>query len=311
MTRLVFLLLAFCFLAPCTHAKGLAVVLNSADASISLIDIARQTELRREPVLREPHHLALTPDGRALLVGDTAGNEFLFLDPVTGAIQRRMTVSDPYQLGFSPDGRWLTVTGLARNEIDIYDAESFKLAKRLPAATMPSHLAYAPDGSMVYITLQGTNRLVAINLKSLAPAWNVEIGPTPAGVIWNRDKLLVGIMGNDYVAVIDPVDGHVERRIITGRGAHNLFFSPDRSVIYVANRVDGSISALDPVSLAVLRTYKVPGGPDCMAFPGDGKLWVTQRFAEKVGVLDLASGELHSIAVGRSPHGIFLNVAAP
>ena len=64
-------------------ASGLAFVVNSGGASISLVDMSSQKEVRRIPVLREPHHLALSPDGRSLLVGDTVGNEMLFLDPAT------------------------------------------------------------------------------------------------------------------------------------------------------------------------------------------------------------------------------------
>ena len=44
-------------------ASGLAFVINSGGASISLVDMSTQKELRRIPVLREPHHLALSPDG--------------------------------------------------------------------------------------------------------------------------------------------------------------------------------------------------------------------------------------------------------
>ncbi|MBV8522880.1 MAG: YncE family protein, partial [Acetobacteraceae bacterium] len=94
-------------------AAGLAVVANSGGASISLIDMQKQVELRRIPALREPHHLTLTPDHRTLVVGDTAGNELLLLDPATGAVRKQVPVSDPYNLGFSPDGKWLTVNGLA------------------------------------------------------------------------------------------------------------------------------------------------------------------------------------------------------
>src|ERR1700687_5805145 len=84
-------------------ASGIAFVVNSGGASISLVDMSAEKELRRIPVLREPHHLALSPDGKSLLVGDTVGNEMLFLDPTTATIQKRMPVADPYQLGFSPN----------------------------------------------------------------------------------------------------------------------------------------------------------------------------------------------------------------
>jgi len=288
------------------RANDIAIVLNSGDASLSLLDMARGTELRRIPVLREPHHVALSPDGRDLLVGDAGANEMLLLDPSTGEIKRRVSMADPYHLAFSPNGKWLTVTGIARNQVDVYDAASMTLVKRYPLSSMPSHLAYSPDSSMVYATLQGTNRLAAIDIKRQSVLWTAEVGATPAGVIWHNGKLLVANMGSDHFAVVDPVDGRVEARIHTGRGAHQLFLSPDGRTLWVNNRVDGTTVALDAKTYALIRSYRVPGGPDCIDFAPDGKLWITQRFIQKVGVLDPATGAVQSIAVGRSPHGIFL-----
>jgi len=301
----ILVLLAGATIGP-ARANDIAIVLNSGDASLSLVDMARGTELRRIPVLREPHHVALSPDGRDLLMGDAGANEMLFLDPGTGEIKRRVPMADPYHLAFSPNGKWLTVTGIARNQVDVYDAASMTLAKRYPLSSMPSHLAYSPDSSMVYATLQGTNRLAAIDIKRQSVLWTAEVGATPAGVIWHNSKLLVANMGSDHFAVVDPVDGRVEARVHTGRGAHQLFLSPDGRTLWVNNRVDGTTVALDAKTYALIRSYRVPGGPDCIDFAPDGKLWITQRFIQKVAVLDPATGAVQSIAVGRSPHGIFL-----
>lgn len=288
-------------------AAGLAFVVNSGGASVSLIDMSSEKELRRVPLLREPHHVALSPDGRSLLVGDTVGNEMFFLDPANGALQKRIPVPDPYQLGFSPNGKFLVVNGLARNQVDVYDAASMQLLKRFPTASMPSHLAYAGDSSLVFVSLQGTDSLVAIDLNRLAIAWTAKIGKTPAGVLWHDSKVLVADMGTDYVAVVDPANGHVVGRIHTDRGAHNLFLSPDGKIIWVNNRVAGTTTALDAATLKVIRFYRIGGGPDDIAFAPDGRLWITERWAEKVAVLDPRTGEIQTIEVGRSPHGIFLN----
>jgi len=292
-------------------AAGIAFVMNSDGASISLIDMARGKELRRVPALREPHHWALTPDGASLIIGDSSGNALLFLDPETGALQRRVVVADPYQLGFSPDGRFLVVNGLARNQIDVYSSGDYKLVRRFPIRSMPSHLAFAPDSGRVFVSLQGSNRLVAIDLRTMQMLWDKPVGNTPAGVLWHDGRLLVADMGTDYLAEVDPADGHVLGHVVTGKGAHNLFLSPDGKTIWVNNRVAGTITVLDAHSLQPVRTYHVSGGPDDLAFAPDGKVWVTRRFAESVAVLDPASGQVKTIDVGRSPHGIFLNPKAP
>ena len=289
---------------------GAVLVMNSAGASLSLLDSASMREVRRIPVLREPHHWALTPDGRGLLVGDTGANELLEYDPASFALLRRIPVADPYQLGFSPDGRYLTVNGLLRNQVDIYDGRTLALLHRFPLSSMPSHLAYAPDSSMVFVSLQGSDRLAAIDLRAMRVRWTAPVGHTPAGVLWLDGHVLVADMGADYFAVVDPVDGRVQRRVVTGAGCHQLFLSPDGGTLWVNSRVSGTTTAVDPQTLQVRRSYAVPSGPDDIAFAPDGKLWITQRFGRSVAVLDPASGAIRTVETGRSPHGIFFNPAA-
>jgi DNA-binding beta-propeller fold protein YncE len=291
-------------------ARGAVLVLNSGDASLSVVDMDTRQEVNRIPVLREPHHWALTPDGHDLLVGDTAGNELWDLDPGTFALRRRIPCADPYQLWFSPDGKYLTVNGLARNQVDIYDAATLKLVKRFHLASMPSHIAYSPDGARVFVTLQGTGRLVAIDLRGMTVAWDEKVGRVPAGVLWLNGRLLVALMGEDDFAVVDPANGRVERHVHTGKGAHQLYLSPDGKTLWVNNRVAGTTMAFDAATFALRRRYDLPGGPDDIAFAPDGKLWITLRFARALAVLDPVSGAVQSIAVGRSPHGVFLNAAA-
>ncbi|HEY0425164.1 MAG TPA: YncE family protein [Rhodopila sp.] len=310
-----FFLLLFCALscAAATAAKagGIAFVVNSGSATISVIDMTTLKEIQRIPTLREPHHLVLSPDGRSLLVGDTAGNQMMFLDPNTGAVQQRMPVTDPYQMGFSPDGKFLVVNGLLRNQVDVYDAVTLKLLKRFAVVSTPSHLAYSPDSSSVFVSLQDSDKLAAFDLRSLTEKWTVPVGRTPAGVMWLNGKVLVADMGTDYVAVVDPASGKVLEHVQTGKGAHNLFLSPDHKILWVNNRAGSSTMSLDASTLKPIRSYAIPGGPDDMDFAPGGKIWITRRWAEKVAILDPATGSYETINVGRSPHGLFLNPKAP
>jgi DNA-binding beta-propeller fold protein YncE len=313
--RRLFLLLFLPFgilaFAGSAWAGGIAFIINSGGASISVIDMATQKEVRRIPTLREPHHLALSPDGHSLLIGDTAGNQMMFLDPGTGEVQKRMPVTDPYQLAFSPDGKFLTVNGLARNQVDVYDGATMKLLKRFPVVATPSHLDYAPDSSTVFVSLQDSDKLAAFDLHTMTEKWSVPVGKTPAGVLWLNGKVLVADMGTDYIAVVDPATGKVLEHVQTGKGAHNLFLSPDRKILWVNNRAGGTTVSLDSATLKLIRSYAIPGGPDDMDFTPNGKIWITRRWAEKVAVLDPATGSYETIDVGRSPHGLFLNSKAP
>jgi YVTN family beta-propeller protein len=290
---------------------GAVLIMNSGAASLSVIDMATRREVRRIPVLREPHHWALTPDRKELLIGDSSGNELQVLDPATFAVLRRMPLSNPYHLQFSPDGRHFVVAGLARNQIDVYEAATYKLLKRFPIRSMPSHMDFLPDSSVVFLSLQGTGRIVAIDLRRLEVVWNEECGAAPAGVLVHAGRVLTGNMGSDDVTVMDARTGRTLRRIRTGKGAHTLFWAPDRKTIWVNNRLDPqSVVVLDAATLDPVRRYRLPGGPDDLEFAPDGKVWFTMRFVHKVAVLEPGSGEFTTIDVGRSPHGIFLNAGA-
>ncbi|HET9146655.1 MAG TPA: beta-propeller fold lactonase family protein [Acetobacteraceae bacterium] len=288
-------------------APPIAIVMNSGGATVSEIDMTTRRVLREVPTFREPSHWALTPDLSRLLVSDASGNALFFLDPSTGKELGHKLIPDPYQLWFSPDGKYLTVNALRLNHVDVYHADTLKLARRFRPGSMPSHLAYRPDSRFVYVSLQGSNALCCFDLHDMSEKWRAPVGKTPAGVLWHDGRLLVAIMGADHVVVADPASGRVLRRIVTARGAHNLFRTPDERHIYVTNRVAGSLSVLDAASLDVVKHIPMPGGPDDLCFAPDGKLWISLRFAEAVAVYDPVTGGIERIGVGRSPHGIFIS----
>ena len=304
--RLLPAALALAIAVPGLARADLIYVLNSADASISVLDSISREEVRRIPVLREVHHLILTPDRRELMVGDSGGNELLFIDPATAEVTRRERFSNPYHMEHSPDGKHLVVTSLRRDQVDIYEAATRTLLARLKVPDKPSHLAFSPDSRFAYVTLQGARRLMAIDLAERKPAWTVEVGSQPAGVIWSNGRLLVGIMGSDHIAVVNPAEARVERTVFTGRGAHTVFPAPDGRALYVTSRVDSRITVLDPQTLEPKARWDIPGGPDCIAFDPEGRMWVTLRWVAKVAMVDTATGQAETFPVGRSPHGIFV-----
>lgn len=304
------LFLGLAGLLPAAAQADLVYVLNSADASISVLESTTREEVRRIPVLREAHHLILTPDRGELMVGDAGGNELIFIDPATAEVTKREKFSNPYHMELSPDGRLLVVTSLRRDQVDIYEAATRTLLARLKVPDKPSHLAYTPDSRIVFITLQGARRLMAIDLATYKPLWQAEVGPQPAGVTWHNGKLLVGIMGSDHIAVVNPTDGKVERTIYAGRGAHTVFPSPDRRLLYVNSRVDSRITVLDGETLEPRAHWDLPGGPDCIAFDPQGRLWVTLRWTGRLAIIDPATGAWETVPVGKSPHGVFVQPRA-
>ena len=305
------------FVAAAAHAS-VVVVLNSRDASISLLDQATYKELGTIPVGKEPHHLMATPDNKSLIVASAMGNELVLLDPKTGQVQSRIKdIIDPYQIGFSPDQRWFVANALRLDHVDIYryNGKEMKLAKRLPLAKLPSHMAFSADSSTVFITQQGNDQISAIDLATQTVKWTMQVGKLPAGITVTPDDkyLLVGIMGSDYVEVIDWRARKSIKKIKAGEGAHNFRAMGDRRHVFVSNRISNTINIIDQQKLENIGTIDVPGGPDCMELTDDGKyLWATLRWVKKVAVIDVANRKvIKTIPVGRSPHGVFFANRAP
>ena len=305
---------------PCAVAAqaSVVVVLNSGDATISLLDQDKRSELRRYDVGKEPHHLMATPDGKTLIVANAAGNDLQFLDPVTGEARSRVSnIPDPYQIGFSPDRRWFVANALRLDRVDIYavDGEQLRPAKRLPLARTPSHMAFSSDSQFVFVTLQESDEIAAIRLADQSVAWKMKVGRLPAGIWMTPDEkyLLVGVMGEDYVEAIDWRNRRSVKRIVTGNGAHNFRPLGDGRHVFVGNRVAGTVSLIDQQTLEKKHDIVVPNGPDCMEVSADRKwLWVTQRWGKSVAVVDIEARRIaYSIPVGRSPHGIFFANSAP
>jgi YVTN family beta-propeller protein len=305
--RALFSLPLLALATPALAAAPLAMVMNSGEASVSVIDMTTRKVVATVPTLREPSHWALSPDRSKLYIADASGNALFILNPETGAAMGSKRIADPYQLGYTPDQKFLVVNALRINHVDVYDATTLALVKRFSPGSMPSHLDFSPDSRWSFNSMQGSDTLVSFDLTTMTTRWRKKIGPTPAGVLWLNGKVLVCLMGSNGLVEIDPITGAILRHVETGVGAHNLFLTDDGATLYVSNRLGGSLAALDPTTLSLRRTYTLPGGPDDIGIAPDGKLWIALRFAETVAVLDPESGAYESINVGRSPHGIFLN----
>jgi YVTN family beta-propeller protein len=296
-----------------------AIVLNSGEATVSLIDMPTRKVIKTVPVGKEPHHLMMTPDQKTLLVANAAGNDVSLMNPVSGELTGKIpNIIDPYQIGYSPNNKWFIANGNRLDRVDVYHAAQgaeLKLAKTIKLGKTPSHVAFTADSKIAFITLQDSNELAAIDLDTQTVLWKMTTGKVPAGV-WmtpGDQYALVGITGEDYVQVIDWKNRKEVKRIMTGKGAHNFRPLGDKKHVFVTNRIASSISLINMQTLEKVGDITgLPAGPDDMEITPDGKtLWVTLRFSKKVGVIDIPSMKLVSvIPVGRSPHGVFFTPRA-
>jgi DNA-binding beta-propeller fold protein YncE len=303
-------------------------VLNSLDATISLINPATYTEIKRLPTGKEPHHLYLSPDERSLIVANALSDSLTLVDPKTGEIQRTITgIVDPYQLRFSPDMKWFITAGNRLDHVAIYKVNSkpeagpagfdITLVKRIPAGKTPSHIFIDTKSTTAYVSLQDSDELISIDIPTQSVHWKVPVGKTPADVYLTPDDkhLLVALTGDSFVEVYDVSGAQPKlvKRIKTGDGAHSFRAWGDKRHVLVSNRAGNTISRIDMQTFTVVDQYAAPGGPDDMDVLSDGKTLIyASRWARKLGVIDTSTKKIvHMVPVGRSPHGVWTLDHAP
>lgn len=289
-------------------------VLNSLDASVSVIDPASWKETRRIPTGKEPHHLYLTPDEKSLVIANALSDSLLFVDPKTAEVQRTVRgILDPYQLRFSPDMKWFVTVANRLNHVDIYhwDGSNLTLAKRIATGKTPSHLWIDSKSSTVYASMQDSDELVVIDLPTQTLKWRGKTGAMPADVFGTPDDryLLIGLTGGEGVEVYD-VSGREPKFVKllkTGAGAHAFRGAGDKRHVFVSNRVANTISKIDYQTMSVVESYPAPSGPDCMDVSADGHyIYVASRWAKKLSVIDTQTRQVvRQVNVGKSPHGVW------
>ena len=312
--------LVFCAGVVAAQTPPPIFVLNSQDASVSVIDPSTWKETKRFHTGKEPHHLYLTPDEKSLIIANALGDSLLFVDPKTAAVQRTVRgILDPYQLRFSPDMKWLVTVGNRLNHVDLYrwNGADLALSKRISTGKTPSHVWIDSKSTTAFVSMQESDELVAIDLASETIKWRTKTGSLPADVFGTPDDklLLVGMTGGTGVEVYDVSAAvpKLVKTIPTGAAAHAFRSMGDKRHVLVSNRVANTISKIDFQTLAVVDQFPAPGGPDCMDLSADGRyIYVASRWIQKLTVIDTTTRKVvRQVGVGKSPHGVWTLDHAP
>ncbi len=131
------------------------LVANRDSGTISRIDVARRRVLDETSIGGRPSDLAVTPDGRRVLVADAARRQIVVLD-LRGKqllpVARVPLPHEPAQLAIDPTGRWAGVTSPWSRSLTLLDlsTEVPTPRPRLPLPMAVRHLLWLP----------GTNTLV-------------------------------------------------------------------------------------------------------------------------------------------------------
>jgi YVTN family beta-propeller protein len=150
-----------------------------ADNAISVLSLPGGSEPQVIPVAHQPEGVAITPDGNHAWAGSNRDSVVLVADLRSGTVIDTLRgFGLPYRIAISPDGRKAVITDPVMATIRVFDAatraERFKIdvprdslveKPEVPGSPSPEGVTIAPDSRWAFVTLQGRNRVVTIDLE--------------------------------------------------------------------------------------------------------------------------------------------------
>jgi YVTN family beta-propeller protein len=161
-----------------------------------------------------PAGLAVTADGRRLVVADHLADAASVVDTTTGAVSTVAVGHNPVGAAVMPDGATAFVTNQGANTVSVLDISGAAPTVRstVTVGTHPNALALDPVAGRLYVANGDSDEVTVINTATsavdstidLAPAPHAAVGTNPTGLSLSPDRslLYVANSGNNDVDVI-------------------------------------------------------------------------------------------------------------
>jgi YVTN family beta-propeller protein len=193
------------------------------------------------PVGLVPKYVAVTPDGRRLLVTNWCSYSLTVLDLRTGrAVAELELGAYPRGIAVTPDSRTAYVAVMGSTNIAVVDLARLRLRAPITVGRAPRHVLLDPRGRYLYTTLNDEASVVKVDLR--------------------RKR------------VVD--------RAVTGKAPRTMALAPDGRTLYVVNYLADTLSAVRTSDMTVLQTVftgddPVPSHPIGVTYnPVGNRVWV-------------------------------------
>ena len=292
-------------LAPTVYA---AITSNVANPGRTVAVVDGLTARNLTPITTDslPSGLAVTPDGRDLLVANKGADTLTEVDVRSGKGVRTIGVGlEPDAVAVSPDGSVALVAEFGDGTVTPIALPDLTVGPPITVGRQPVALVFAADGSRAAVANFGSGSV------SLLDTGNRTVIATLAG---GREPVSVAFDGaGSTLFVADLQTSAVRSYAVASRKAGPTATTPGdpTGLVWVAGlgrlalTSGGSVSLLAPGATAVTNTLAL-GGTSSTAtalalVPGTTTAWVGDG-AGRLHEIDLASGQrIATVTVGGSP----------
>jgi DNA-binding beta-propeller fold protein YncE len=175
---------------------------NIGEGSIAMLSPMSTDTTKTVKVGRQPEGVAITPDGTRAWAGSNQDSIVVVVSLDRGQpIDTIRGFGLPYRLAISPDGKSVVITDPVKATIRVFDeptrrqrwsisipADSLVATAEVKGSASPEGVTISRDSRWAYVTLQGRNRVIAIDLErgtiaawGVTGVWSDGIGFSPRG----------------------------------------------------------------------------------------------------------------------------------
>ncbi|MGH9354611.1 MAG: YncE family protein, partial [Terriglobia bacterium] len=158
------------------------------------IDVHALRVVKSVAVNGDPRPFAVTHDEKTAFVQCSDLHGFNVVNFETGAVHTVVfpptngkNLVEPntpsHGMSISPDGKQLWVSDSLDHAVWVYDIAAEKLIKKVPVATTPLWITFAPDGKYAVIDCPGSDNTCVVNTKTYDQVARIDVGKIPKRVV--------------------------------------------------------------------------------------------------------------------------------
>jgi YVTN family beta-propeller protein len=133
-----------------------------------------------------PEGGSLTPNEREFWAANSGDGTVSIVDLATKKVTQTFAVQTKRsnRLQFTPDGKLALISDLGSGEVVVVDAAARKAIKRVKVGNNAEGILVVPDGSRAFVAAAADDKVVILDLKTLAISGEIATGKGPDGMAW-------------------------------------------------------------------------------------------------------------------------------
>ena len=297
------------------------LVLNKAEASLTILDPADLKILGKVPVGDSPHEVIASADGKTAFVANygaqqTPGSTLSMIDLAAKKELRRVDLSPlmrPH--GIQEIGGKVYFSAETNRAIARYDPATNKVDWLMGTGQNASHMVVgSADQKRFYTANIGSDSVTMFEFANVPPAGSqithIPVGKQPEAIDLSPDgkEVWVGLNVEGAVDIVDTATKKFKEKVNLGGRPYRVKFTPDGKQVFATMLPTKEIIVIDAATRKEVRRIKLESTPLGIVFSKDGKFaFVTAVERDFVLKIDLEKFETVARAkTGKAPDGVAL-----